>query len=223
MKRLKLSVCCLLLVPLLGSWKESETISARLYSFLDYYELPNTTDKKSGSGHSFVEIFNNTSDAIQVGYYTLPSKETVTVGLWNSGVGGGSSSGSSGSSSATNAYLGVYYNREEYFYNNVQMMCSACQYEVIINKSDLDNVTKILKEKNDTYNLLTYNCANLSTEIWNTLAGTSWWTGWNRSPRFVILDIKGAYLDYIESNYVDSSDWYGHYDTKINMWSKYSK
>lgn len=64
---------------------------------------------------------------------------------------------------------------------------------------------------------MTYNCSHLSTEIWNALANTNWSMSWNRSPRFVIKDIKESYSDYEGSNYVETSDWYGFYDTSSNM------
>lgn len=151
-KKLRLLSCLLLLVSLLGSWKSNETISARIYAFMDYYERSNPTEKKHGFGHSFIEFYNNTSNAITVGYYTLPAKETVTVGLWNAGVGGGSSSGSSGSSgsgssASINTHAGVYYNREEYYYNYVEEMYDACKYETTITSDSLAKVTSILKEK----------------------------------------------------------------------------
>lgn len=149
MNKCKLSICLLLLVPLLGSWKSSGTISVKLHAFTEYYELPDKTTVKSGAGHSFIQVFNNTSSTIRVGYYYLSSHDCVSVGLWDSGVGGGSSSsgGSSGNSSASNAYKGVYYNREEYYYNNVENMANDCSYEVVINNEKLNNISKLIREK----------------------------------------------------------------------------
>lgn len=225
MNKCKLSICLLLLVPLLGSWKSSGTISVKLHAFTEYYVLPDKTTVKSGAGHSFIQVFNNTSSTIRVGYYYLGSHDFVSVGLWDSGVGGGSSSsgGSSGNSSASNAYKGVYYNREEYYYNNVENMANDCSYEVVINNEKLNNISKLIREKNDSYDLTTYNCSNFSTDLWNIADNRSWWSGWFRSPYYVMKDIKGAYSDYSTSNYVESSTWYGHYDTKENMWNKMQK
>lgn len=232
MRKKSLLISTLPVVPMLGSWKDVGTISVRLYSFMYYYILPDETTRHGNdlTGHSFLEFYNNTSNSVTVGYYPLPSKETVSVGLWGAGSDGGSSSGSSdgsssvssSGSSSTNKYDGVYYNREEYQYNCLQKMDNACQYEMTISKSKLSEITTLLKEKNDTYKLTTYNCSHLTTEIWNSIAGTSWYMVWLRKPRNVVADIKGTYPNYIESSEIDKSNWYAHYDTSSNSWSRFT-
>ncbi len=58
-----------------------------------------------------------------------------------------------------------------------------------LNNSDITTLTKILKEKNSRYNVITYNCATFTTDIWNQLNGTKYWTGWNQTPSSVMDDI----------------------------------
>lgn len=59
-----------------------------------------------------------------------------------------------------------------------------------LENTHIATLTKILKEKNSRYNVITYNCATFTTDIWNQLNGTKYWTGWNQRPSSVKDNIK---------------------------------
>lgn len=114
----------------------------------------------------------------------------------------GSSSGSSNSSSNDlfKGRNGVIYNYERYFFYYEEKPVDDIFAKVTITHSILNEVSNIIKDKNDTYNAVIYNCATFSTEIWNKADNKNFWTGWVRTPGNVRDDIKGNYAYYNGNN-----------------------
>lgn len=172
--------------------------------------------KQKGLGHSYVIVKNFTPSSVNVGYFSLSAYDQVSVGLWTAGVWGSSSIGSSGSSgsssdSSSNKHDGVLYNYERYFFYYKEKPVDDIYAKVTIDNNKLSEISQIIKDKNNTYNLMTYNCATFSTEIWNKAANKSFWTGWFRTPDYVIADIKGNYT-YYNGNYLTPSQTFSYYN-----------
>ncbi len=175
--------------PILSSYS-SGTVTLEWHAFTEAIKLSN--GKSSGGfGHSFMKIHNEKNVNIQIGYYTLQPHEYVTIGLWTNGATGSSSSSSSDSTSKPNKNFkgGVLYNEERYKYTIDENMTNNIYTSMTLDNSDIITLTKILKEKNSRYNVITYNCATFTTDIWNQLNGTKYWTGWNQTPSSVMDDI----------------------------------
>lgn len=172
-----------------------------------------------GIGHSFVVVRNNTSSSINVGYYSLKPNSYVSVGLWTS-----SSIGSSSNSSSTGSINGVLYDYESAFYTYMERPVDELYVSKKITKNTLNTVSNLLKEKNDDYNLMTYNCATFSTHVWNEAMGTTFWTGWFRQPSNVVDDIKGNYKgEYVYNNYALTRAYnFYHYNKKNNTMVSYN-
>lgn len=179
----------LLCRPILSSYTSGE-ISLEWHAFTKAIRL---SDNKSsgGIGHSFIKINNNKNYSVTVGYYTIKPHDCVTIGLWTNSAAGSSSSSSSDSSIKPNKNFkgGVLYNEERYKYTIVENMTNNIYTSMTLNQTHIDTLSKILKSKNSTYNVITYNCATFTTDIWNQLNGTKYWTGWNQTPGSVMDDI----------------------------------
>ncbi|MCR4698722.1 MAG: hypothetical protein K5762_05070 [Bacilli bacterium] len=201
---------------LLVSWKGVDKVSVAFYSFTEFCENDEPDVVKTDWGHSFIVIYNSTAFYLPVGYYTLYPHRTVSIGLWQKGATSGTSTGSS----TGDDYNGIYYNREEYFYNDVQTMKNAVRYEVTITNDELSQISDLIIEKNDAYNLLTYNCATFATEVFNIVENSSLWTGWGRSPSLFQNDLKDHYAVTYD-NEVEYSEDYKHWDSNTSRWTTY--
>lgn len=184
----------------LCSYTSSSSITLEWHAYTKAIKRSDNSDA-GGLGHSFVKITNNSSSSINVGYYTLPSDQYVTIGLWTSDAAGGGSSSSKNASIAlvddsSNFKQGVLYNEERYVYTKVAEMEDDVYAKMTLSTSDLSTLSIILKNANSKYNVITYNCATFTTEIWNKLNSTSYWTGWFRKPTNVKDDITYNYTYY---------------------------
>ena len=155
-----------------------------------------------------------------IGYKTISPGEYLSVGLWNGVSAGTSSSGSSdsqsssGSSNASScSHTGVYYDLERYCYTRFENMRNDV-YATCTFSSDekLNSLTQLLKDKNDTYNLAFYNCANLSTHIWNTINGTNYY-GFIESPSSNRKQIMKENPYYSGNDSLTSSTNFQYYST----------
>lgn len=180
-----------------------------------------TSEEKEAAGHSYIVFKNNLNKGVYLGHFYLRAGEDVSVGLWSNASSGSSSSSGSGSSSGSsnNYYVdhaGVYYNLEKYYYTKYEVGINDTYVSrSISDDSKISRVSNVISDKNDIYNLMTYNCANFSTEIWNIVDDKSYWTGWFRDPSFVIKDIVGGYNDYkVESTraHLSSTDYFYYFD-----------
>lgn len=230
-------LCALFAMPfsvLCASWKWNGTISVEVCSFTEFTVIERGIENSSDdcpddtrsyfTGHSFLLFYNMTNSVQTVGHFSLAPYCRVSVGLWSAGASGGSSSGSSngGSSSGSSngtGYSGVYYNRELYYYTQCETITNIARYEVTLTSSKLAQISSILVNKNDTYNLLTYNCANLATDIWNIADDQNWWSFGTRLPSHVRNDIISTYPDgYSSNNYFVPSASFQHYDSSLEEW-----
>jgi hypothetical protein len=152
-----------------------------------------------GVGHSYVVIKNHTSSSLTVGHCLLSPNNSVSVGLWVLS----SSSSSSGSSQSSGGYShrGVVYNLERCKYTIEQRPCDEVYVVTTLSSSTLNSISQKILDKNDDYNLTTYNCATFSTEIWNLATGSTYWTGWFRTPANVRNQITNEFSEYYSSNY----------------------
>ena len=172
---------------------------------------------QAGLGHSFIKIHNEKTYNVDIGYYTLKPHEYVTIGLWTNKAIGSSSSSSSSGSSSKNFTGGILYNEERYKYTIEEKMVDNIYTSVALTNSNISTLNTILKEKNSKYNLITYNCATFTTDVWNKINGTSYWTGWNQTPGSVKDDID----DYTYTSDNDvltySSNVYFYDEAKGNL------
>lgn len=205
-----------LLLNSLVSFTGTDKITMKLYSFTEYKTI-GSNEIKSGAGHTFILFSNNTTSTYTIGNYVLSPSNTVSIGLWNKGSGGSSSDGSSsGSSSGGLEYTGVQYNQECYYYNYVENMVNAVNIEISVSIDKLNKITKKIKEKNDTYNLIWYNCSTFATELWYIVCDKSWYTGWFRKPEAVMKNIKNDYSNYTYNNSLPKKRTTGHYNKSQN-------
>ena len=161
-----------------------------------------------GMGHSYIVIHNTKNYSINVGYYTLKPNDSVSMGLWTTSAVGSSivsssykyfeSSNSSGSSSNTFSHSGVIYNYERLFYTQVERPKDDVYLTYNLTTSKLNEISTIIKNRNDTYNVVTYNCAHFAMEIWNNVANKNSYNGWFKSPgqvrNEIVNDFKSSYL-----------------------------
>lgn len=222
MKLRKLLFVVFVLFPSLMSFKSSNQEIIIEWHALRHFRKVNPDGSVSneirndGLGHSYVIIKNLTSYSINVGYYTLSPNNQVSVGLWTSGALGSSSN----SSSSLQKHNGVIYNYERYHYYYLEKPVDDIYAKTTISNSKLNEVSNIIKDKNDTYNAITYNCATFSTELWNKADNKSYWTGWFRAPDNVIADIKGGY-QYFSGNYLSPSRSFCIYNNKTSSLETY--
>lgn len=153
-----------------------------------------------GTGHSYLLFKNNTSSYITVGYASVAPGSNVSIGLWTTST-IGSMIGSS--SSLTNLTDGVIYDYESCIYNVTEFTTNEKYVTSVISSSTLSSLSSKIIEKNNDYNLVTYNCATFATELWNIATGTSYWTGWFRSPGNVLHEIE---TDYTSTYHTGTGD-----------------
>ena len=198
----KIKICMLSFLSqfLLCSYTSTPQITLEWHAFTKATKRSDGTDA-GGLGHSFIKVVNDSSKSIEIGYYTLPANSYVTIGLWTSGAVGSSSSNSSFAPAivmqkVSNFKQGVLYNEERLKYTIQEKMEDDIYAKMTLNDSALEKLNQVLVDKNSSYNVITYNCATFTTEIWNKLNDTTYWTGWFRKP----------------SNNKDDISNYTHYD-----------
>lgn len=168
-----------------------------------------------GAGHAYCVFHNNYSYAINVGYYYLPAGDSVSIGLWTDGA-VGSSSRSKTKSLCSYSHSGVLYNYERCFYTRYERPKDDIYVTKSISLSKLSGVSALIKSKNDTYNVITYNCATFATDVWNHVADTSYYTGWFRAPINIRNEIISDYSnEYFSGNYSLSVAYsFSYYNSK---------
>lgn len=156
-----------------------------------------------GYGHSYIQFRNNTSANVKIGYSYVKPSETLTVGLW------GVAETSSGSVAGPNDMpVGVYYNRERYYYNKYERIKDFHYTYKEMDMTKLNIVNDKIIEHAETYNALGYNCATFATEVWNLATGSGHWCGWFRRPQNCIDEIIAHYDDYEDYNLTYTDDYY---------------
>ena len=101
-------------------------------------------------GHMWVYIQNRTDHELQVGAYTLPAGQGVSIGSF----------------ALTRADgFGLYYNVEAYCVNKYGIKSMICM-ETKLTQAQLDNVSKRILNGN-LWTLILYNCMGTAFTIWN--------------------------------------------------------
>lgn len=188
MRRNKLSI--LLIIPILlsnlclCSFTDEGNVTLEWHAFRHATKIATGNDA-GGLGHSFIKINNEIKSSVDIGYYTLQSNTYVTIGLWKNSALGSSSSGSH----TSDFNKGILYNYERYHYTQIEIMNDDIYTSMVLSSSNIANLSSLVKSVNSKYSLVTYNCATFTTDVWNTLNGTNYWTGWNQTPSSVKDDI----------------------------------
>lgn len=200
----------LLPVMRLGLISATNTVELQLHAFTK------ATKRSDGSnvgifGHAFVKVINNTASSVTIGHYSLPANQYVTLGLWTNGaVNNGSSS--SQSNSSANFSQGVLYNQERAQYTTIEKMEDDIFCKTTLTTSNISTLTQLLISKDNTYDLISYNCATFASDVWNKVTGSTYWTGWFKEPWNVKNEIKdytyydgSSSLSYHSAYYYDES------------------
>lgn len=96
-------------------------------------------------------------------------------------------------------------------------MVNAVNIEISVKIDKLSKINERINEKNDDYNLISYNCSTFATDIWNIATEKRWYTACFLTPTNVMDDIKKDYPDYTHDNTLPKSKIVGHYDKKNNV------
>lgn len=206
----------LLLVMRLGLISATNTVELQLHAFT---KATKRSDGSSagGVGHAFVKVINNTASSVTIGYYTLSSNQYVTLGLWTNGAANNGSSSSQSNPSA-NFSQGVLYNEERVKYTVVEQMTDDIYCKTTLTASNISALTQLLISKDNTYDLITYNCATFASDVWNKVTGSTYWTGWFKAPLNVRNEIKDyAYYDGSSSLSYHSAYYYDESIGGLNL------
>lgn len=205
----KIKILCLILFiskPLLCSYTTGNVI-LEWHSFR--HAITVSTGKDAGGlGHSFLKIKNNSNRTATIGHYALSSGSDVTIGLWTSGVLGSSSSSDS---SLSGFNEGILYNYEQWYYCTYEKTQDDIYTTYSMDADDRNRLSDLLIKKNSNYSLITYNFATFTTDAWNIVTGSDYWTGWNRTPSSVMSDIR-EYTYYNGNTSLNYSPYYYYYD-----------
>lgn len=227
MKKIKL-MALLLVSPLLCSFTsyDSEKIVLEYHSLykavyiLDSYGNNIESQQKytSGLGHSYIVVHNTRSTSVNVGYYTLQPNESVSVGLWTSGAIGSSVASFKNfesSASASVQHSGIMYNYERFHFTTLERPKDDVYVTADLTLSKLNELSTIIKNQNNNYNLIWYNCAHFATEIWNKVTNKNYYNGWFRDPGAICNEIRSDYAtSYKYGNYaLKPLDRFQYYDT----------
>jgi hypothetical protein len=107
--------------------------------------------------HVFFYVKNLTDHDIQVGAYTCPAGQGVSVGSY-------------GISTATTDGQGVYYNLELYRHYHVKKMTWIYNIKKVISKSQLEKVTDFILN-NNSWEFFLFNCCWFAAKCWNKGGG----------------------------------------------------
>ena len=175
----------------------------------------------SGVGHSYIVIHNTTSSTVNVGYYKLPPNDNVSVGLRTACAWGsvsGSLESSSSSDSSTFNHSGVLYNYDRMKFAVLERPKDDVYVTLDLSISKLNEISTIIKNQNNNYNLIWYNCSNFATEIRNKAADKNYYNGWFRNPGAICNEIKTDYkYSFLNGNFaLEPSMTACYYDTSKN-------
>ena len=107
------------------------------------------------SGHTWIYVHNNSDEPIQVGYYTVPVGQGVSVGAFSISVYDG---------------WGIYYNIEAYKENTKNRMDKVWSISKELTQSDLETLTENLKNYPNYWGIIG-NCATFSFSMWDSVTG----------------------------------------------------
>ena len=112
------------------------------------------------SGHTWVYVHNISDEPIQVGHYTVPVGEGVSVGAFSFSVNDG---------------WGIYYNIEAYKENTKNRMDKVWSKTEAIDESQLETLTQKLKNYPNYWGFVN-NCATFAFSIWNSVTGDAYFS-----------------------------------------------
>ena len=120
-------------------------------------------------GHSYIEIENNRSWSLDLGFYQLPPFYKCTIGVWDASTSGGSSSDTRGSFDD-----GIFFNREAYIFSHTDEQPTNClkyykEVDVgtfITRMYDNDENEHFLKIYADYYSYADFNCSQFVGEFY---------------------------------------------------------
>ena len=112
------------------------------------------------SGHAWVYVHNISDEPIQVGHYTVPVGEGVSVGAFSFSVNDG---------------WGIYYNIEAYKENTKNRMDKVWSKTEEIDESQLETLTQKLKNYPNYWGFVN-NCATFAFSIWNSVTGDAYFS-----------------------------------------------
>lgn len=105
------------------------------------------------SGHTWIYVHNESDEPIQVGHYTVPVGEGVSVGVFSFSVNDG---------------WGLYYNVEAYKENSKNRMDKVWSKSEALNTEELETLTKKLKDYPNYWGFVA-NCATFAFSMWNSV------------------------------------------------------
>ena len=188
-----------------------------------------------GLGHSYIVVHNTKNYNVNVGNYVLKSNDSVSVGLWSSSAFGSSitsncsyigssfSSSSFGSSSSSGNvkldHSGIMYDYERFYYTRIERPTNDIYLTIDLTESQLLQISNVIKNQNDEYNVVWYNCANFATEIWNLVSTKSYYNGWFRNPGAMHNEIHTDFPNsYKHGNYaLKTIERFCFYDTSSKL------
>ncbi len=112
------------------------------------------------SGHTWIYVHNNSDESIQVGHYTVPAGQGVSVGAFSFSVNDG---------------WGIYYNIEAYKENTKNRMDKVWSKSEDINEAQLNTLTQKLKNYPNYWGFVN-NCATFAFSVWNSVTGDAYFS-----------------------------------------------
>ena len=117
----------------------------------------------SAAGHGWIEIVSHSAHDFTIGYYNLPSGQTVTVGRWGSQI----------DKTIDGSYVGLWYDREIYEINVNEKYVNTTYSYVSVNKTTINSLSEYIKTSNEGYDLLRNNCVTFAISAWNICVDSS--------------------------------------------------
>lgn len=173
----------------------------------------------SWAGHAWIEIYNTSSNTIDIGRWTIEPGRHVTVGRWGK-----------------DAFRGLWYNREveailvqSTYYEGYSYVSKFIPYEV------LDDLNNFIHSTNSGYDLYTNNCTTFAIDAWNLVGGEKIIT--KSEVAMLITGTTIAYppqklVSYIENNFeyeyrtsstIFDERYYGYYKDSENVFYLYDR
>lgn len=146
-------VICIAFCSVIPSFAKTQTAQSEEDKDLVTMYLCATAN--SLTGHLWLYFTNLTDYTLEIGYVQLKPHESMAVGsLPNSLYDGG----------------GTYYNAENYMASDPETVKNhTTSMKINLDAEQLSSVSEQIKSKN-YYNLITYNCGNFATDIWNSVS-----------------------------------------------------
>lgn len=134
------------------------------------------------SGHTWIYVHNNSDEPIQVGHYTVPVGQGVSVGVFSFSVNDG---------------WGVYYNIEAYKENTKNRMDKVWSKSEELNASELTTLTENLKNYPNYWGFVA-NCATFAFSMWNSVTGDGYFSLLIPAITQFMLMVSGAEKGVLE-------------------------